>query len=56
LDTNHSFSTLKAAQALGDLEALHAGGRRVIRLHLQGKPAAALEHLLQTVRTASRKL
>jgi len=55
-DTSYGFSTLKAAQALGDLEALHAGGRRVIRLHLQGKPAAALEHLLQTVRTASRKL
>jgi len=55
-DTTYGFSTLKAAQALGDLEALHAGGRRVIRLHLQGKPPAALEHLLQMVRTASRKL
>ena len=53
---DYDFSILKAAQALGDLEALHAGGRRVIRLHLPGKAAPALEQLLQTVRAASRRL
>lgn len=52
----YDFSTLKAAQALGDLEALHDSGRRVIRLHLPGKPAQALDQLLQTVRTATRRL
>jgi hypothetical protein len=54
--TGYDFSTLKAAQALGDLQALSACGRRVIRLHLPGKPAPALHQLLQVLRTATRKL
>jgi RpiB/LacA/LacB family sugar-phosphate isomerase len=42
---SYGFSTLKAAQARGDLETLRKEGRRVIRLHLGGRPAAALEKL-----------
>ena len=52
----YGFSTLKAAQAQGDLEALHAGGRRIIRLRLAGKPAQGLQELLQIARTATRRL
>jgi len=47
---------LTAAQALADLEALHEGGRRVVRLHIAGKPVAALQRLLQTIRGATRRL
>ena len=50
------LSILKTAQALGDLEALHEGGRRVIRLHLLGKPAQTLQQLLHLLRAATRKL
>ena len=52
----HGFSTLKAAQAGGDLETLHACGRRVIRLRLAGKAAQGLQDLLQIARTATRRL
>jgi transaldolase/glucose-6-phosphate isomerase len=52
----YDFSTFKAAQALGDLQALHQAGRRVVRLHLKGEPVPALQHLLQMVRGATRKL
>ncbi len=52
----YDFSTFNAAQALGELEALQARQRRVIRLHMQGKPAQALQHLLQIVRAATRDL
>jgi len=51
----HGFSTLKAAQALGDLAALAEAGRRVIRLRLAGKQAPALERLVEVVRAATRK-
>jgi glucose-6-phosphate isomerase len=37
-DTGYSFAVLKRAQALGDIEALQAHGRRVVRIHL---PAGA---------------
>jgi transaldolase/glucose-6-phosphate isomerase len=36
----YTFSTLKRAQAAGDLQSLHAHGRRVIRIHVGGDPAA----------------
>jgi transaldolase/glucose-6-phosphate isomerase len=32
----YDFGTLIAGQALGDLEALHAKGRRVVRVHVDG--------------------
>ena len=52
----YDFSTLKTAQMLGDLDALRERGRRVIRLQLRGNPPQALQHLVQLVRTATRKL
>jgi hypothetical protein len=52
----HGFAALKAAQAQGDLEALHAAGRPVIRLRLAGKPGQGLQQLLQVARTATRRL
>jgi len=52
----YDFSTLKAAQALGDLQALSAGGRRVIRLHVPGKRGQGLHQLLQVLRAATRRL
>ena len=41
----YSFTTLKGAQATGDLEALRAKGRPAERVRLQGDPAAALQRL-----------
>jgi RpiB/LacA/LacB family sugar-phosphate isomerase len=52
----YDFSTLKAAQALGDLQALSQSGRRVVRLHLTGKAPQGLQHLLQLLRGATRRL
>jgi transaldolase/glucose-6-phosphate isomerase len=51
----YGFGTLKAAQALGDLEALRAAGQRVIRLHLKGRMPQAAEKLAQAIRAACRK-
>jgi hypothetical protein len=53
---DYGFSTLKAAQALADLQALREAGRRIIRVRLAGKPAQGLQHLLQIARVATRKL
>src|SRR5215470_914918 len=39
----YGFSTLKAAQALGDLQALRDSGRRVIRVHVTGKQTQGVE-------------
>ena len=44
-DSSMSFGVLKLAQALGDKEALLAGGRRVIRFHLSADNAGALNIL-----------
>ena len=52
----HGFSTLKAAQALGDLQSLRDGARRVIRLHLTGKQSQALPQLLQMVQGLTKRL
>ena len=41
-----SFKTLKHAQAIGDLQALKEHGRPVVRLKLDGDPAAAIRELL----------
>ena len=54
--SEHGFSTLKAALAQGDLEALHDSGRRVLRLRLAGRPAQGLEQLLHIARAATRRL
>jgi RpiB/LacA/LacB family sugar-phosphate isomerase len=51
----YGFSILKAAQALGDLQALRDAGRRVIRVHLTGKQTQGVEQLIQLVQKALRK-
>jgi RpiB/LacA/LacB family sugar-phosphate isomerase len=51
----YGFSTLKAAQALGDLQSLRDGARRVIRLHLTGKQSQALPQLLQMVQGLTKR-
>jgi RpiB/LacA/LacB family sugar-phosphate isomerase len=52
----YGFSTLKAAQALGDLQSLRDGARRVIRLHLTGKQSHTLPQLLQMVQGLTKRL
>ncbi|NLE52109.1 MAG: bifunctional transaldolase/phosoglucose isomerase [Chloroflexi bacterium] len=50
----YDFMALKRAQARGDLEALQAKGRRVVRFHLPiGSVSAGLERLLDAIRTAA---
>jgi glucose-6-phosphate isomerase len=51
----YGFGTLKAAQALGDLQALSEAGRRVARVHLKGKQPSALGKLVEAVRALTRK-
>lgn len=50
------FSTLKAAQALGDLQALSEARRRIVRLHLKGKQPAGLDKLAQLVRALVKQV
>ncbi len=52
----YGFSTLKAAQALGDLQSLRDGARRVIRLHLNGKQSQGLQQLSQMVQGLTKRL
>jgi RpiB/LacA/LacB family sugar-phosphate isomerase len=54
--SSYGFGTLKAAQALGDLQALRDAGRRVIRLHLTGRPTTGLQQLLQMIQAVTRKV
>ena len=49
---DYSFSVLKRAQALGDLQALAAHGRRVVRLHVGGAGSNAGPLIEQAVETA----
>jgi len=51
----YGFSTLKAAQALGDLQALREAGRRVVRVHVRGKQTQGLEQLLPLLQRATRR-
>ncbi len=44
-----SFKTLKHAQAIGDVEALKAHGRPVVRLELRGDPVAAIRELVSNL-------
>lgn len=53
--SGYGFSTLKAAQALADLQTLRDAGRRVVRVHLTGRQPAALEQLIQVVQRAVKK-
>ena len=52
----YGFTTLKAAQALGDLQSLRDGARRVIRIHLTGKQAQALPQLVAMVQGLTKRL
>ncbi|MEX2218660.1 MAG: RpiB/LacA/LacB family sugar-phosphate isomerase [Phycisphaerales bacterium] len=52
----YGFTTLKAAQALGDLQSLRDGARRVIRLHLTGKQSQTLQQLVQMVQGLTKRL
>ena len=54
--SGYGFTTLKAAQALGDLQSLRDGARRVIRLHLTGKQSQGLQQLLQMVQGLTKRL
>jgi hypothetical protein len=51
----YGFGTLKAAQALGDFQALSEAGRRVARVHLKGKQGPQLEKLVDAFRGLARK-
>jgi hypothetical protein len=51
-DTPYTFSVLKAAQALGDLQALEEHRRRVIRVQLGARIADGLGELRQAVDAA----
>ncbi len=44
--SSHTLGNLRLAQALGDVEALAAAGKRVLHLHLPGDGTEALEALL----------
>jgi RpiB/LacA/LacB family sugar-phosphate isomerase len=52
----YGFSTLKAAQALGDLQSLRDGARRIIRIHLTGKQSQTLPQLVQMVQGLTKRL
>ncbi|MHB8625245.1 MAG: bifunctional transaldolase/phosoglucose isomerase [Aggregatilineales bacterium] len=51
----YGFSTLKQAQAAGDLQSLREHGRRVIRLHLGSNAVAGLRKLEDAARAAESK-
>jgi glucose-6-phosphate isomerase len=47
----YSFSVLKAAQALGDFQALKERKRRIVRLHLGRAPEEGMQRLLEVLKT-----
>jgi transaldolase / glucose-6-phosphate isomerase len=51
-DAPYTFGTLKAAQALGDLQSLQAHGRRGIRIDLHDDIAAGLAEVEQALDAA----
>lgn len=46
----YTFSTLKMAQALGDMEALRRHGQRVLRVHLGTQIESGLETLVEIIK------
>ncbi len=52
---NYGFSTLKQAQAAGDLAALQQHGRRVVRLHITGDVKTGLAKVEEAVKAAEEK-
>jgi len=53
-ESPYGFSTLKRAQALGDLRALQSRGRRIMRVHLGADPATGLARLLESIQSATQ--
>ncbi len=51
----YSFSSLKQAQALGDMQSLESKGRRVVRFHLGSKVQLGLDQLLKVTGAALGK-
>jgi hypothetical protein len=51
----YSFSVLKQAQALGDLQSLQSKNRRVVCFHLGKSAQAGLERLAGVVETALKE-
>jgi transaldolase / glucose-6-phosphate isomerase len=51
----YGFSTLKQAQAAGDLQALQGKGRRAVRLHLEGDIDKGLHKVLDAISAAAEK-
>ncbi len=51
----YTFSILKRAQALGDLQALQARGRRAVRVRLSEAPERDLQTALAVVKQRARK-
>jgi transaldolase/glucose-6-phosphate isomerase len=49
-EAGYSFTTLKNAQAIGDLDTLRGHGLPAERLRLEGDPVAALERLTEKVK------
>jgi hypothetical protein len=52
----YGFTTLKAAQALADLQSLRDAARRVLRIHLTGKQSQALPQLAAMVQGLTKRL
>jgi len=48
-ESSISFETLKAAQAMGDGQALKDAGRKVIRVHLGPRPESKLDELAENL-------
>ncbi|MFO7322870.1 MAG: bifunctional transaldolase/phosoglucose isomerase [Chloroflexota bacterium] len=51
----YTFGILKAAQAAGDLEALQAKERRVVRLHIKGDVVAGLKVMFDAIEVAGQR-
>jgi hypothetical protein len=49
----YTFGQLKRAQAIGDLQSLHAHGRPALRVHLGADRRAGLRRLVEAVRQAT---
>ncbi|MBI5929810.1 MAG: bifunctional transaldolase/phosoglucose isomerase [Chloroflexi bacterium] len=51
-----SFSILKQAQGLGDLETLRQRHRRVVRLHISGDVKSGLQKIMEAIEATEAKL
>ncbi|MCU0480687.1 MAG: bifunctional transaldolase/phosoglucose isomerase [Anaerolineae bacterium] len=54
-DMPYTFGILNDAQAAGDIEALEAHGRRVIRVHIKGDILAGIDKLLDAIEFVSER-